>query len=62
KAPAKVDRGKGMDLLSDASLLEVAQTTSTDEGTGTKPGVLDVPKYQSKSKNESWRDSKDDDN
>ncbi|GKA86055.1 retrovirus-related pol polyprotein from transposon TNT 1-94, partial [Tanacetum coccineum] len=85
KAPAKVDRGKGMDLLSDVALLEVAQlkktlkksklethklhasglgdgvgsqpkvpheqqdkTTGTNEGTGTKPGVLDVPKDQSK--------------
>ncbi|GKD88854.1 hypothetical protein Tco_1364361, partial [Tanacetum coccineum] len=97
KAPAKVDRGKGMDLLSDAALLEVAQvkeslkkskkeshmlhpsgsgdgigskpkvpdgskdkTTGTDEGTGTKPGVLDVPKYLSKSENESRGDSGDD--
>ncbi|GKE52524.1 hypothetical protein Tco_1487680, partial [Tanacetum coccineum] len=97
KTPASVDRGKGMDLLSDAALLEVAQvkealkkskkeshmlhpsgsgdgfgskpkvpdgskdkTTGIDEGTGTKPGVLDVPKYLSESENESRGDSGDD--
>ncbi|GJR36204.1 hypothetical protein Tco_1211888 [Tanacetum coccineum] len=38
------------------------KTTSTDEGTGTKLGVPDVPKYLSKSENESWGDSDDDDN
>ncbi|GJV28854.1 hypothetical protein Tco_1385302 [Tanacetum coccineum] len=99
KAPTKVDRGKGMDLLSKAALLEAAQlkktlkksklkthnlhasgsgdevgsqpkvpdesedkTTDTDEGTSTKPGVLDVPKYQYESENESWGNSDDDDN
>nr|GFA12076.1 hypothetical protein [Tanacetum cinerariifolium] len=31
KAPAKVDRGKGMDILSDASLLEAAQGDSKDD-------------------------------
>ncbi|GJZ11854.1 hypothetical protein Tco_0546613 [Tanacetum coccineum] len=97
KTPSKVDRGKGMDLLSDAALLEVAQvkealqkikkeshmlhpsgssdgvgsqpkvpdesqdnTTGTDERTDAKPGVSDVPKYLSKSENESWGDSGDD--
>ncbi|GJW77801.1 hypothetical protein Tco_0139483 [Tanacetum coccineum] len=96
KAPAKGGRGKGMELLSDAALLEAAQvkevlqkskkdshmfhasgsgdrvgsklkvldesqdkTTGTDEGTGTKPEVSDVPKYFSKSENESWGDSDD---
>ncbi|GJZ35484.1 hypothetical protein Tco_0581301 [Tanacetum coccineum] len=71
KTPAKVVRGKGMDLLSDVALLEASQlkktlmkkvkTTSTDEGTGTKPRVPDVPKYLSESENESWGDSDDDD-
>ncbi|GJV34178.1 hypothetical protein Tco_1394578 [Tanacetum coccineum] len=96
KAPAKVDRGKGMDLLLDVALLEAAKlkealkeskqdshmlhasgsgdevgfqpkvpnesedkTTGTNEGTDTKPGVPDVPKYQYKSENESWGDSGD---
>ncbi|GJZ30967.1 hypothetical protein Tco_0576014, partial [Tanacetum coccineum] len=36
-------------------------TIGTNEGTCTKPGVLDVPKYLSESENESWRDSGDDD-
>ncbi|GJR47484.1 hypothetical protein Tco_1315587 [Tanacetum coccineum] len=35
--------------------------TGTNEEIGTKPGVLDVPKDQSKSENESWGNSKDDD-
>ncbi|GJY19079.1 hypothetical protein Tco_0390570 [Tanacetum coccineum] len=97
KTPIKVDRRKGMDLLSDVTLLEAAQvketlqkskkdshmlhasgscdrvgsqpkvldesqdkTTGTDEGTGAKLGVPDVPKYLSKSENESWGDSGDD--
>ncbi|GJY90533.1 hypothetical protein Tco_0505729 [Tanacetum coccineum] len=37
------------------------KTTGTSEGTGTIPGVPDVPKDQSKSENESWGDSEDDD-
>ncbi|GJX73112.1 hypothetical protein Tco_0311707 [Tanacetum coccineum] len=93
----KVNRGKGMDLLSDVALLEVVQLkktlkksklethklhasgsgdevgsqpkfpdeqedkiTGTNKGTGTKSGVPDVPKYLSKSENESWGDSSDD--
>ncbi|GJT21462.1 hypothetical protein Tco_0891399 [Tanacetum coccineum] len=97
KTPANVDRGKGMNLVSNAALLEAAQvkealqkskkdshilhvsgsgdrvgsqpkvlnesqdkTTSTDEGTGAKPEVLDVPQYLSKSENKSWGDSSDD--
>nr|GEU69283.1 hypothetical protein [Tanacetum cinerariifolium] len=73
KAQAKVDRGKGMDLLSDVSLLEATQlkkvlkkskqdthmlhVSGSDDGVG----VLDVPKDQSESKNESWGESGDDD-
>ncbi|GJY93855.1 hypothetical protein Tco_0509637 [Tanacetum coccineum] len=34
-----------------------ASGSGTDEGTGTKPGVLDVPKYDSESEKESWVDS-----
>ncbi|GKD07388.1 hypothetical protein Tco_1187073 [Tanacetum coccineum] len=36
--------------------------TSVDEGTGTIPGVPDVPIYESKSEKESWGDSEDEDN
>nr|GEV68629.1 hypothetical protein [Tanacetum cinerariifolium] len=32
----------------------------TDEGTGTKPGIPDVPTYDSESENEPWGDSEDD--
>ncbi|GJZ01013.1 hypothetical protein Tco_0518974 [Tanacetum coccineum] len=68
KTPAKVDRGKGMDLLSNAALLKAAQvpdesedkTTGTNEGTGAILGVPDVPKYLSESENKSWGDSGDD--
>ncbi|GKD29560.1 hypothetical protein Tco_1240338, partial [Tanacetum coccineum] len=62
KAPAKVTKDKGIDLLSDVALLEVAQLkkalkeTGIDKGTGTKPGVPDVPIYNSESENESWGD------
>ncbi|GJZ54854.1 hypothetical protein Tco_0610047, partial [Tanacetum coccineum] len=40
-----------------------ASSSGTDEGIGTKPGVPDVPKYDSKSDKECWGDSreKDDD-
>ncbi|GJT16353.1 hypothetical protein Tco_0875059 [Tanacetum coccineum] len=99
KTPAKINRGKSIDLLlSNVALLEAAQlkktlkksklethklhgsgsgdgvgsqpkvpdkqedkTTGIDEGTSTKPRVLDVPKYLFESENESWGDSGDDD-
>ncbi|GJZ68035.1 hypothetical protein Tco_0631275 [Tanacetum coccineum] len=61
KTPAKVDKGKCMDLLSGDGVgsqpnvpdEQEDKTTGTDEGTGTKPGVPDVPKYLSESENES---------
>ncbi|GJX03048.1 hypothetical protein Tco_0188964 [Tanacetum coccineum] len=37
------------------------KTTGTNEGTGTIPGVPDVPKDLSESENESWGNSKDED-
>ncbi|GKC75366.1 hypothetical protein Tco_1126140 [Tanacetum coccineum] len=97
KAPAKADRSKGIEILSDVALSEAAQlkeatkrskkdfhisqesgsgngtnfesgvpdekqrkSSGTDEGTGTKLGVLNVPEYQSKIDDESWGDSEDD--
>ncbi|GJT67693.1 hypothetical protein Tco_1019173 [Tanacetum coccineum] len=97
KAPAKGDRSKGIEILSDVALSEAAQlkevtkrskkyfhisqasgsgdgidlksgvpdeqqckTSGTDEGTGTKLGIPNVPTYDSESKNESWGDSEDD--
>ncbi|GKF08384.1 retrovirus-related pol polyprotein from transposon TNT 1-94 [Tanacetum coccineum] len=41
---------------------ETIKTLGTDEGTGTKPGVPDVPKYDSNSDKETWGDSKEEDN
>nr|GEU87337.1 hypothetical protein [Tanacetum cinerariifolium] len=76
KAHAKADRSKGIEILSDVALSEatqlkevtkrskkdfhISQASGSDEGTGTIPGVLDVPKYQSESDDESWGDSEDD--
>ncbi|GJX77450.1 hypothetical protein Tco_0324261 [Tanacetum coccineum] len=37
------------------------KTTGADEGTGTIPGVPDVPKYESESEKESWGDSGEED-
>ncbi|GKE75437.1 hypothetical protein Tco_1537478, partial [Tanacetum coccineum] len=36
------------------------KTSGIDKGTGTKPGVHDVPTYDSESENKSWGDSEDD--
>ncbi|GJT40544.1 putative reverse transcriptase domain, ribonuclease H-like domain, aspartic peptidase domain protein [Tanacetum coccineum] len=77
KAHVKADRGKGLNILSKVALSEVAQlkkvtkrskkdfhisyTSESDKGTGTKPGVSDVPKYDSESEKESWGDSREED-
>ncbi|GKA11229.1 hypothetical protein Tco_0690662 [Tanacetum coccineum] len=63
-APAKTDRGKGIELLSDAALLKDAQQTGktkdTSEGTSMKLGVPDVSKEDSSnSDDDSWGNSKD---
>ncbi|GKB26489.1 hypothetical protein Tco_0865890 [Tanacetum coccineum] len=77
KASVKADRGKGLNVLSEVALFEAAQLKEatrrskkdfyihkqvTYEGTGTKPGVPDVPKYDSNSDKETWGDSKEEDN
>nr|GFB71254.1 hypothetical protein [Tanacetum cinerariifolium] len=54
KAPAKTDRSKGVPDE------QQRKTSGTDEETGTKPGVHEVPTYDSESENESWGDSEDD--
>ncbi|GKD23184.1 hypothetical protein Tco_1224887, partial [Tanacetum coccineum] len=60
KTPAKVDRGDGVG--SQPKVLDESKDkiTGTDEGTGAKRGVLDVPKYLSESENKYWGDSGDD--
>ncbi|GJQ94276.1 hypothetical protein Tco_0005415 [Tanacetum coccineum] len=73
KEPIKANRGKILNVLSEVALSEVAQLKEgflmsniarligTDEGTGTKPWVSDVPKYDFKSEKESWGDSGEED-
>ncbi|GJU65505.1 hypothetical protein Tco_1247340 [Tanacetum coccineum] len=56
KAPAKADTGKSFH-----SSQSSGSGTGIDEGTGTKPGVPDVPKQDSESEAESWGDSDDED-
>nr|GEX99505.1 hypothetical protein [Tanacetum cinerariifolium] len=66
RKPAK--KGKGMNLLSDAALLEAAQVKEALKKIkkdshmlhARGSGVPDVPKYLSESENESWGDSGDD--
>ncbi|GJX37018.1 hypothetical protein Tco_0250321 [Tanacetum coccineum] len=60
KAPVKADKGKRLDVLSKVALSKAAQLKEiygTDEGTDAKPGVPDVPNYDSESEKESWGDS-----
>ncbi|GJS95946.1 retrovirus-related pol polyprotein from transposon TNT 1-94 [Tanacetum coccineum] len=53
KAPAKADRSKGDGTDFELGVPDEQQhkTSGTHEGTGTIPGVSDVPKYQSESEN-----------
>ncbi|GJR89828.1 retrovirus-related pol polyprotein from transposon TNT 1-94 [Tanacetum coccineum] len=69
KQPAKKPKAKGLVVLSEVALTEAVYQKKqerlshiTYEGTGTIPGVPDVPIYESKSEKESWGDSKDEDN
>ncbi|GJQ96653.1 hypothetical protein Tco_0007792 [Tanacetum coccineum] len=52
--------GDGTDFESGVPDEKQCKTSGTDEGTGTKPEVPDVPKYLSESENESWGDSDND--
>ncbi|GKE79903.1 hypothetical protein Tco_1549903, partial [Tanacetum coccineum] len=51
KAPVKATRGKSLN----------ASSSGINEGTGTKPGVLDVSKYDSERNKDSWGNSDDED-
>nr|GEW38571.1 retrovirus-related Pol polyprotein from transposon TNT 1-94 [Tanacetum cinerariifolium] len=53
--------GDGTDFQSGVPDEQHRKTSSTDEGTGTKRGVLDIPKYDYESKKESWDDSEEED-
>ncbi|GJV28684.1 hypothetical protein Tco_1385132 [Tanacetum coccineum] len=61
KAPIKADRGDGTDFELGVPDEQYFKTTGANEGTGTIPGVPDIPKYDSKSKKESWGDSGEED-
>ncbi|GKD40325.1 hypothetical protein Tco_1260532 [Tanacetum coccineum] len=52
----------GVDTQSKVPDEQQLKTSGTDEGTGTKPGVPDVPIYESESEKESWGDNEDDEN
>nr|GEZ17482.1 hypothetical protein [Tanacetum cinerariifolium]GEZ18277.1 hypothetical protein [Tanacetum cinerariifolium] len=53
--------GDGTDIESGAPDEQHRKIFGTDEETGTKPGVLDVPKYDSESEKESWGNSGEED-
>ncbi|GJS04138.1 hypothetical protein Tco_0320646 [Tanacetum coccineum] len=53
--------GDGTDLGSGVPDEKHRKTFGTDEGTSIKPGVPNVPKYDSESKKESWGDSDEED-
>ncbi|GJX50263.1 hypothetical protein Tco_0277108 [Tanacetum coccineum] len=53
--------GDGVDIQSKVLDEQQQKTSSTDEGTGTIPAVLNVPTYKSESEKESWGDSEDED-
>ncbi|GJV41798.1 retrovirus-related pol polyprotein from transposon TNT 1-94, partial [Tanacetum coccineum] len=53
--------GDGTDFESRVPDDQQRKISGADEGTSTKPGVPDVPKYDSKSDKESWSDSGEED-
>nr|GEV63430.1 putative ribonuclease H-like domain-containing protein [Tanacetum cinerariifolium] len=63
KQPAKKTKAKGDAVDTQSKVLDEQEqnTYGTDKGTGTIPGVIDVPPYESKSNKESWADSEDED-
>nr|GEY78751.1 hypothetical protein [Tanacetum cinerariifolium] len=63
KQPAKIRKAKGLDVSSKSKVPDEQhlKMTGAYEGTGTIPGVLDVPVYESESKKESWGNSGEED-
>ncbi|GJX04596.1 hypothetical protein Tco_0190512 [Tanacetum coccineum] len=60
-AKGKISKVDGTDFESWVLDEQQHKISGTNEGTGTKPGVPDVPKYDSKSKKKSWGDSGEED-
>ncbi|GKB13327.1 hypothetical protein Tco_0847250 [Tanacetum coccineum] len=63
KEPVKANKGKSDGTAFQSRVLNEQQRkiSGTDEGTGVKPGVPDIPKYDSESDKESWGNSREDD-
>nr|GEW91504.1 hypothetical protein [Tanacetum cinerariifolium] len=63
KQHEKMPKAEALDILSKSKVLDEHQqkTSGTNKGTGTIPGVLDVPIYDPKSDIESWGDSDEED-
>nr|GEU85856.1 putative reverse transcriptase domain-containing protein [Tanacetum cinerariifolium] len=59
--PIQATKGDGADFKSGIPDEQYLKTTVEDEGTGTIPGVPDVPIYESKSEKESYGDSEEED-
>ncbi|GKB84313.1 hypothetical protein Tco_0956585 [Tanacetum coccineum] len=59
--PVQATKGDGVDTQLKVLDKEDLKTIGADEGTGTKPGVPDLPIYKSKSEKESWGDSENED-
>ncbi|GKE24663.1 hypothetical protein Tco_1436175 [Tanacetum coccineum] len=56
-----LSKGNGTDFESGSPDKQQRKIFGIDEGTGTKLGIPDLPKYDSKSKKESWGDSGEED-
>nr|GEY27401.1 hypothetical protein [Tanacetum cinerariifolium] len=54
--------GNGTDFESGVPNEQHRKTSGIDEGTSTKPGVFDVPNYDSECEEDSWGDSGEEDN
>ncbi|GKC06254.1 hypothetical protein Tco_0997864 [Tanacetum coccineum] len=61
KQPTKKTKAKGLAVLSEVPDEQQQKSSGTDEGTGTIPGVPNVPIYEFESEKDSWGDSEDED-
>ncbi|GJW89968.1 retrovirus-related pol polyprotein from transposon TNT 1-94 [Tanacetum coccineum] len=59
KQPVTMQKTKGLVVLFEVPDEQQQKSSGTDEGAGDKPEVPDVPKYDSKSDEESWTFSQD---
>ncbi|GJU73992.1 hypothetical protein Tco_1265397 [Tanacetum coccineum] len=59
KKPAMIPKTKGLAVLSEVRDEQQQKVSGTNKGAGVRPEVPDVPKYDSKSDEESWTFSQD---